>query len=260
LGSPHADTLNGSGLANTLLGGAGDDAISGGGGLDLLQGGDGNDSLGGDGDADTVQGDSGDDSVDGGAGEDLLAGGSGNDTVTGGADADSLNAGTGADTLKSRDGVVDIVTCGTDADPDKTEADASDKLSGDCALTAVEAAFVSISGRAVRIARNGTVAVMVSCRRAAAACAGALTLETSGKVRTAARRRPKPRKLRLGSSRFSIPAGKTSTVKVRVSKAVRRVIKKRGSVRVSARATGKGARPISATFTVRAAAKKGRRK
>ncbi len=79
-GSPLADELLGGAFDDSLFGRGGDDPLLGRGGSDLLKGGPGNDGLyGGDG-KDTLKGGGGDDRLGGGLGRDKLVGGPGDDS------------------------------------------------------------------------------------------------------------------------------------------------------------------------------------
>ncbi len=104
LGGSGADTLQGDGQANLLIGGLGNDRLEGRAGNDTLQGGDGLDTLyGGDGD-DLLEGGTGNDRLEGGTGNDTLYGGDANDLLYGEADHDRLEGGLGNDTLYGGDG------------------------------------------------------------------------------------------------------------------------------------------------------------
>jgi Ca2+-binding RTX toxin-like protein len=82
VGSPFADTINGDGSNNLLVGGLGNDTIRGGLGDDTVNGGKGDDTLiGGSGD-DLIRGGPGNDDLFGGIGTDIGFGGSGSDTCT----------------------------------------------------------------------------------------------------------------------------------------------------------------------------------
>ncbi|WP_217992779.1 beta strand repeat-containing protein, partial [Pelagimonas varians] len=83
------EEIEGSALADTLIGDDGDNAFLGLGGDDTLRGALGND---------TLLGGSGHDSLDGGIGADYLDGDAGNDSLDGGQDADTLIGGNGDDT------------------------------------------------------------------------------------------------------------------------------------------------------------------
>jgi Ca2+-binding RTX toxin-like protein len=113
IGGSAADTISGSGGANSLDGGPGndsldgldaDDAITGGPGDDTAAGGAGDDSLGGgDGDDDEAGG-PGNDTLGGGDGNDKESGGDGTDTMNGDAGDDSLDGGAGPDVFAGGDG------------------------------------------------------------------------------------------------------------------------------------------------------------
>jgi Ca2+-binding RTX toxin-like protein len=92
IGGDGADTLNGNGLGNHLLGMRDNDALNGKGGADTLEGG------------------AGDDTLDGGEGSDTLAGGGGRDRLTGGSGSDRFiwtSAGESLPTLTGRDLITD---------------------------------------------------------------------------------------------------------------------------------------------------------
>ncbi|NYT63017.1 type I secretion C-terminal target domain-containing protein, partial [Alcaligenaceae bacterium] len=85
-------------------------------GSDTIYGGTGNDIIFGQGGNDTLYGDEGNDLLVGGSGDDKLFGGSGHDILIGGKGNDTLTGGAGNDTFVWMKG---------DADPSKTDADAS---------------------------------------------------------------------------------------------------------------------------------------
>src|SRR4051812_8745585 len=62
-------------------------------------------------------------------GDDTLNGGGGPDFLDGGPGRDKLNGGSGNDTIRSLDGTVDVVNCGS-GKKDKVHADKKDKLKG----------------------------------------------------------------------------------------------------------------------------------
>ncbi|MCW2961853.1 MAG: hypothetical protein JWM90_2240 [Thermoleophilia bacterium] len=90
-------------------------------GNDLARGGSGNDSLFGQG---------GNDQLFGGAGKDRLFGGVGNDLLDGGPGADLLSGEAGRDRIIARDGVRDVIRCGSGFDT--VIADRRDVVSRDC--------------------------------------------------------------------------------------------------------------------------------
>lgn len=108
VGDNNANRLNGTELADYILGLAGNDSIDGRGGDDVIIGGAGNDEIDGDAGNDRLQGRLGNDHIDGGAGndrllgqngKDLLHGESGNDYILGGLNNDTIDGGKGDDIL-----------------------------------------------------------------------------------------------------------------------------------------------------------------
>ena len=83
---PHAMSIVGGDIANSIMGTADEDTILGGGGKDTIRGNDGNDSLVGE------------------AGNDKIYGGTGNDTLWGGSGSDSLWGGDGEDVFLYKPG------------------------------------------------------------------------------------------------------------------------------------------------------------
>jgi Ca2+-binding RTX toxin-like protein len=134
-GTNAADTINGNAGNDRIFGRAGDDGLRGGPGNDRVFGGDGNDTVNGDAGNDRIAGGTGDDTINGDAGNDLIFANLGRDTEFGGdgndhlwalargdvrpgpngevdSEGDSLDGGNGNDTFHTRDGEVDLITCG----------------------------------------------------------------------------------------------------------------------------------------------------
>ena len=86
-----ADTFNGTGGDDYIIGTSGDDIIKGGNGDDTLLGEGGNDNINGGNGDDVLRGQAGDDALNGAAGDDYLDGGAGNDTLNGGAGEDRVS-------------------------------------------------------------------------------------------------------------------------------------------------------------------------
>jgi hypothetical protein len=116
--------------------------------------------------------------------------------------------------------------------------------------------------------KRGRITIVISCPAGAnGRCIGRLTLTTVQKfllrqsLTQAARK--KSRRLRIGSSRFSIAAGKTGRVKVKISGKGRKLIAKRGRLAVALAMTshdGSGVtRAASNRITIKAAQTKKRR-
>ncbi len=179
IGSFFNDTLTGSVLANDIDGGLGNDVING---------------LGG---SDTVNG------------------GRGNDTLDGGSGADDIIGGAGVDRLRSRDGAVDDLQCGSETDI--ALVDTVDVLRS---CEATSRGLVLSSGTA-KLA-SGRVTVLVGCPALEGkACSGKLTLSAPGT---------------LGSKSFAIPSGASRKVVVTLTSAGRRVIARRATTNVKASA------------------------
>jgi virginiamycin B lyase len=97
-------------------------------------------------------------------------------------------------------------------------------------------------------------------------CTGTIALRTAAKLRapkdaSAADRKAKKRRLKLGSKSFSIPAGTTANVKVKLNGTARKLLAKRRKLKAVAAmtATADGTeKTSSATVTIKAAKKKRR--
>ena len=96
-------------------------------------------------------------------------------------------------------------------------------------------ATIAKPARAPRV-RRGKVALSVRCA-AAASCSGALELHARGR--------------RIGRTRYALAAGATGTVRVKLTQAGRRFVRRAGRLRVSARVTAGGKRTASVLLTIR---------
>jgi hypothetical protein len=290
VGGSGKDWLLGSSGDDTLDGGLGSDVLSGGDGSDMadystrtaaltiaLDGaaGDGeageNDSLsttiegvtGGAGN-DTIAGGGAADKLNGGAGDDAISGGAGDDTVDGGSGHDVLDGGDGGDAMRSVDGLVDRVTCG--AGIDTADADAIDLLAADCDLPAIPNVSTGPAGptgaldllpASVRITRRGTVPLPIACpARSAGSCKGTVKLfsKSSGHHKVTGSRRS--RYTLVGRSKFSLGAGKTKVIKVKLSRNGRQRVLRQRKLRCRASAVTRvangGSSTVGKTITLRA--------
>ena len=174
-----------------------------------------------------------------------------------------MRAEAGDDTVRSRDASSDDVSCG--AGQDSATTDPVDQLADDCETERVAPsppappapAVALLPTRAtVKLSASGTVPLPLRCPRSAAAgCAGVLTIELvegahaaargkdpmdahgKGRVkeRTGGARPPARRKGRvLGRKRYSVSAGRTVTVQVRISRNGRRRLLRRRRLRCRA--------------------------
>ena len=268
------DLVGGTG-DDTLVGGDGNDLMHADQGADLITGGEGLDTVsystytipvtvdpdnvtyddGAEGEGDrvtpTVE------NVIGGAGADTLAGNAAANEIRGGDGADQIDGLAGADalfgegdddTVRSQDGAVDSVDCG--AGTDTAIVDAGDARTG-CELPAPPGGGSGQSGDTqphgdppsttgpvirirpgrLRLTSRGTARFRLACpAEAAQRCLGRLEL----------RRRASSTTRTVGSRRFTLAAGATGTVKVRIAPAVRRSIGRRG-VRITAVAVARDA-------------------
>ncbi|KKK66674.1 hypothetical protein LCGC14_2961700, partial [marine sediment metagenome] len=191
-------------------------------------------------------------------------GGAGIDTLDGKGGVDTLNGGSGDDAINSVDGGPDQVLCGAGAS-DSATVDPQDTVS-ECELIPggvdpvnpdpvdpADPATVRINTLRPRMTRKGIVSVKLTCLSETTRCKGRLTLKTRGKIRVSStRRKRKRRKLTLGRRSYSIPAGKRRTVRVKVRRQARRVIRRRKRLKVRATAvTDSGVEASSTTTTKR---------
>jgi Ca2+-binding RTX toxin-like protein len=267
-GGPGGDTLRGKLGADDLRGGAGVDnasfsersaAVA----VDLDDNAD--DGNADDGNADNVRSDvetviggDGDDTLTGNPSANILDGGAGGDLIDGLQGADDLNGGTGADTLRSRDSSADEVVCG--ADFDSTFVDLLDNVAADCEsldkpslpgggpppgdstapppVGATEPPPLDTTGPplafaagTLRMNARGVALVPVACGLSdPAGCSGSVVIETAAPVNVS-----RKRKLRLGSGRFKVAAGRRANIKVTLGRKPLSVVRrlKRLSVRVT---------------------------
>jgi Tol biopolymer transport system component len=103
IGTPRRDRLRGTASVEALYGRAGADVVEAGAGADYL---------------------------DGGPGDDVLSGGNGDDRLSGGAGRDLLRGNSGWDRIYARDGVRDVIVCGSGRDG--VRADRLDVVAADC--------------------------------------------------------------------------------------------------------------------------------
>jgi hypothetical protein len=85
--------------------------------------------------------------------------------------------------------------------------------------------LVLIAARTVVVTRRGTVAIKLRCA-GSRRCAGRIELTTTRSPRKAGNAAAAPRNLRLARAAFTIPAGRTAIVRLRISKAGLRLLGK----------------------------------
>jgi Ca2+-binding RTX toxin-like protein len=287
-GGAGDDTLSGGAESNVLSGGAGNDTIYGGAGDDTLYAGSGDDAVAGGAGDDVIAADTGRDTLSGGEGQDVLGGGDGDDSLDGGSGADIIGGDSGVDTVNyasrsravtvdlegtpddgergendlvkasvesvltgagddvvdTRDEVAGSVTCG--AGTDVTRTDPQDRVASDCEDVSARALAVCTTiNRAATMSRSGTVRLALGCSIAAS---GRLTLETAGRVRVSAKRR----RVRLGSTSFTVATARVERVHVKLSRRGRQLVAAHRKLRVRATISSR-ARLSTRTLTARRA-------
>ncbi len=207
-------------------------------------------------DVENVTGGQGADTLIGSEGPNQLDGGPGADVIDGRGGADSLQGGPGADAIHSRDGAADTVDCGGEGD--QVDADPIDIVTN-CETAAALSptgtpgagspggalsqllGVVSLPSAPVRLSIAGRLNFTVTCPSDSSGgrCQGTIALERaarpsarrSGHLALAARRRHT--RSQIGDQEYSILAGRSQRVSVRISSVERRRITRRGSDRVS---------------------------
>jgi hypothetical protein len=194
-----------------MSGSTGQDFLNGEGGDDLLRGGD---------QADNLQGRDGADRLEGASGNDLLSGGRNVDVLLGGSDDDFIDAKEPSGTTA----VADEVFCSSGTD--SVEADLKDIVASTCEFIerspVGETPNVRLPARALRVSAFGRVRVRLRCPRGVGGlgCKGRLQLRvgSAGPARASRSRRV----------RYSIRAGRSKTVTLRLTGADVRSIRRRG--------------------------------
>jgi PKD repeat protein len=116
-----------------------------------------------------------------------------------------------------------------------------------------KAVAAAIKGGTLTADAKGIVTVTVSCLTGKASCSGTLTLKSASAI---AAKSTKKKVLTLGTARYSVAAGKSVSVKVRLTGGARKALKKLKTIKITL--TAAGASTSSATATLKAA-KRGKR-
>jgi hypothetical protein len=112
--------------------------------------------------------------------------------------------------------------------------------------------FVLISGKRAELSRTRKVAVRLNCS-GNRNCAGSVILTSAKRVRIDRRHKRRGRIIRLGSAKFAIPAGKTATVTITISRGKARIVRRlhRLDARVTVNDKDGAGRARSSTRTIR---------
>jgi hypothetical protein len=102
------------------------------------------------------------------------------------------------------------------------------------------ASFVLIGGSTIRVTRNRKASVTLNCA-GNRDCAGELVLTTAKRIRVAKRRgsRSRRRYVRLGAATFFIPAPRTLTVRIPLTKRAFRLVRNRKRIKITVTVTDK---------------------
>ena len=199
----------------------------------------------------TAAGGPGSDTLTGGGSSETLLGGAGNDTITPGGGIDVVSGDEGDDEVNVRDNTADVARGGDGNDSVVADAADLDILEGFETVdrTAVPAATVvdtstrplSIKGGTVRVTK-GTASIKASCPVTSSSnCTGSLALRTASPVRLAGLRAV----IQLGSARYDLAPGTSTTLKVKLSTGSRRLADRKGRLKALAIASTGPARKIA---------------
>jgi hypothetical protein len=205
-----------------------------GGGPSTIHAGGGDDRVIGEDREETIDGGPGDDVVEGGRGSDTLTGGPGRDTIVGDESDTSCTYAPeycvifGNDTIHARDGERDEIDCGPGED--RAEVDAIDVHAG-CEVVAVGDAPPGPDGAGAARLAFTRVPLRKALRKGLVV---RVTGTRPGKVKAVLKR--KGRRVAAGSARAS-QAGQ-ATIRLRFTRAARRTLQRKRSVRLSLTAAG----------------------
>jgi Ca2+-binding RTX toxin-like protein len=187
----------------------------------------------------TASGGSGNDTLIGGGSSETFLGGSGNDTITPGGGLDVVSADEGDDKVNVRDKTADLARGGAGNDSVIADRAKLDILDGFEAVDRTpnvtppghtRARPVNIRAGTVKVKR-GIASIKVSCPATSHGnCTGSLSVRTAKGVKLAGRKVV----VTLGSARYNVGAGTSTTVKVRLAKGSKRLADRTGHIKVLA--------------------------
>lgn len=116
-----------------------------------------------------------------------------------------------------------------------THGTATRQATGSVHVLALPSLIITLGKTSLTVSKGGTVSLPVSCPSTSLdPCNGTVSLVTAGKVLVAKKHKARKRTLKLGSGKFSVPAGKTGTVKIKLSAAGRKALARTGKLRANA--------------------------
>ena len=188
----------------------------------------------------TASGGSGNDTLIGGGSSETFLGGSGNDTITPGGGIDVVSADEGDDKVNVRDRTADLARGGAGNDSVVADNGQLDILDGFETVDRTPNATpppvdtktrpVSIRGGTVKVKR-GIASIKVSAPAGASGnSTGTLAVRTAKGIKLAGRKVA----LRVGSARYNIAAGASTTLKVKLAKGSKHLADRKGHLKVLA--------------------------
>jgi RTX calcium-binding nonapeptide repeat (4 copies) len=191
----------------------------------------------------TIDGGAGDDRIEGGYNHDVLTGGPGSDVIYGdstsgncGGNGQSCTLPFGNDTINARDGAADQIDCG--AGEDRAVVDALDTVAANCeTVERTGAAHATPATASVRIANPGRLRTVLR---------KGLRVNLTGFAPAAVRLQVRVGARVVGSGRATVGAGGTASARARFTRAARRSLSRRRSIRLTVTAGS-----VAATITVK---------
>ena len=171
----------------------------------------------------------------------VIDAGAGNDTIQGGSASDSIDGGDGNDAIQVRENVADFVRGGPGAD--SATVDAIDAVAADVETVDRPQVQPPKPGApkvtlGVNVSRN-VAGVKLACPAGVSECKGTVTLRTAkGRVKT------------LGKANYSLKAGETKTLKIKLAKNTAKLAKSK-KLTVKARVTSSAGPAKTATLKLR---------
>ena len=186
----------------------------------------------------TASGGPGNDTLTGGGSSETFLGGSGNDTLNPGGGIDVVSGDAGDDTVNVRDTTADVAFGGEGSDSVVADDASLDILDGFETVDRTQVITpppvdtstrpVTITGGTVKVT-NGKAPIKISCPAASPGnCTGSLEVRTANNVRFHGLRAV----LELGSARYNLAPGATTTLKVKLAQGSRNLADRRGHLKV----------------------------
>ena len=185
----------------------------------------------------TASGGPGNDTLTGGGSSETFLGGSGNDTINPGGGIDFVSGDAGDDTVNIRDNTADVAFGADGSDSVVADAASLDTLDGFETVDQTQVITpppVDTSTRPVTITAgtvkviNGNAPIKISCPAASPGnCTGSLEVRTANNVRFHGLRAV----LELGSARYNLAPGGTTTLKVKLAQGIRNLTDRKGHLK-----------------------------